>query len=245
MAATSPWLVCRQRRPEAYLRLYCFPPSGGSPGEYVRWADDLPDAEVWGIQPPGRGMRVTEREPPPASITEFVDGLIASVDFTGPFVFFGHSLGGLTAFETARALRAAGRPLPERLVLSAYPAPHLPHPRSPLHKLSDDELLVAVSKRYGGLPAALLEDPELVRLVLPAYRADFTIFETYQHVRQEPLDIPIHVLGGESDLASPFLPQWQEHTTADFTVELFPGGHFYLRDQPQEFLNTLRKLICP
>ncbi|MBL1103940.1 thioesterase [Streptomyces sp. 5-8] len=241
MADKSPWLVRRRRRPEASLRLYCFPHSGGSPGEYVRWADELPDVEVWGIQPPGRGTRVMET--PLDSIDTFVQGLVESVDFAGPFVFFGHSLGGLTAFETARALRAAGRPLPERLVLSAYPAPHLPHPRSPLHTLGDDELLAAVNERYGGLPAPLLADPELVRLVLPAYRADFTIFETYQHVRQEPLDIPISVLGGESDLASPYLPQWREHTTAECTVELFPGGHFYLREHPEAFMQALRKLI--
>ena len=35
--ATTPWLVCRLRRPDAAVRLYCFPHSGGSPGEFVRW----------------------------------------------------------------------------------------------------------------------------------------------------------------------------------------------------------------
>lgn len=241
MAARSPWLVCRRKRPEARLRLYCFPHSGGSPGEYVRWAEDLPDVEVWGIQSPGRGSRIAEA--PVTSIQEFTDGLVGTTEFVAPFVFFGHSLGGLTSFETARALRAAGRPMPERLVLSAYPAPHLAHPRSPLHTLRDDELLTAIDKRYGGLPDTLRQDPELVRLVVPAYRADFTIFETYKHDPQPPLDIPLSVLGGENDISTPLLPEWRQHTSADCTVQLIPGGHFYLREQPEEFMNVLRRLI--
>ncbi|MFC7979807.1 thioesterase II family protein [Streptomyces cinereoruber] len=241
--ATSPWLVCRRRRPDAALRLYCFPHSGGSPGEYVRWADVLDDVEVWGIQAPGRGSRVAEQ--PVTSIAEFVDGLLAATEFQGPFAFFGHSLGGLTAFETARALREAGRPMPERLVLSAYPAPHLDHPRTPLHTLGDTELLDAIDRRYGGLPPALREDPDLVGLVLPAYRADFTIFETYRHKSRPPLDTPITVLGGDEDLATPLLPEWRRHTAEAFELRLLPGGHFYLRERPEEFMNVLRSAICP
>ena len=33
------WLACRARRPEAKHRLYCFPHSGGSAGEFVVWVD--------------------------------------------------------------------------------------------------------------------------------------------------------------------------------------------------------------
>ncbi|MGW2892501.1 thioesterase II family protein [Streptomyces griseoruber] len=241
MTARSPWLLCRHKRPQARLRLYCFPHSGGSPGEYLRWADHLPDVEVWGIQAPGRGSRIAE--PPVTSVQAFVDGLLDSTEFIAPFVFFGHSLGGLTAFETARALRAAGRPLPERLVLSAYPAPHLNHPRSPLHTLGDDELLAAIDERYGGLPDTLRQDPGLVPLVVPAYRADFTLFETYKHEPQPPLDIPLSVLGGESDLTTPLLPEWRQHTSSDCTLRLLPGGHFYLRERPEDFMNVLRRLV--
>src|SRR5262249_34529677 len=141
-AAASPWLVCRRRRPAARLRLYCFPHTAGSPGEYVRWGDQLPEIEGWGIQPPGRGARITEE--PLTSVEAFTAGLLGETGFAPPFVFFGHSLGALTAFETARALRAAGAPLPGRLILSAFPAPHLERPRRPLHTLGDAELIAEV-----------------------------------------------------------------------------------------------------
>lgn len=241
-AARSPWLVCRRRQPAARLRLYCFPHTGGSPGEYVRWADELPEIEIWGIQPPGRGARITET--PLASIEAFTAGLLSDTGFAAPFMFFGHSLGGLTAFETARALRAAGAPLPRRLILSAYPAPHLEHPRSPLHALGDAELMTEVGRRYG-LPETLTGNPELLRLVVPAYRADFTIFETYRYRPAPPLPVPFSVLDGDADVAAPLLAGWRQHTSAGCTVELLPGGHFYLREQPGAFLEVLRRLACP
>src|SRR5205823_943244 len=93
----TPWLVCRQRRPEAAMRLYCLPHSGGSAGEYVRWSDGLPGVEVWGVQLPGRGQRVGE--PPLTRMPALVAALVASVPFRPPFALFGHSLGGLVAYE--------------------------------------------------------------------------------------------------------------------------------------------------
>ncbi|RKG78833.1 thioesterase, partial [Corallococcus exercitus] len=120
----SPWLACRIRRPDASMRLFCFPHSGGSVGEYVRWADLLPDIEVLGIQLPGRGARAEEA--PFTRLHDLVDTLVREVDFGTSFAFFGHSLGALVAFETARRLRDLGRAIPSALFLSAAPAPQLP-----------------------------------------------------------------------------------------------------------------------
>ncbi|RKH39255.1 thioesterase, partial [Corallococcus sp. AB050B] len=98
------------------MRLFCFPHSGGSVGEYVRWADLLPDLEVWGVQFPGRGARAEEA--PFTRLNELVDALVRAVDFGASFAFFGHSLGALVAFETARRLRDLGRTPPDALFLS-------------------------------------------------------------------------------------------------------------------------------
>ncbi|AXX30292.1 Thioesterase [Actinosynnema pretiosum subsp. pretiosum] len=111
-------------------RVFCFPHSGGSAGEFLGWTSQLPDVEVWAVQPPARGGRLDE--PGITGMGEFVDSLIASVDFGGgaPFAFFGHSLGAYTAYETARALRDRGLPGPFGLWVSALRAPHL-HEREP------------------------------------------------------------------------------------------------------------------
>src|SRR5262245_15104907 len=100
---TAKWTIRRISRPDAALRLFVVPHSGGSPGEYVRWADQLPEMDVAGIQLPGRGGRLSEQ--PLTSMDEVVTAVIENVHFAAPFILVGHSLGGLVAYEVALALR--------------------------------------------------------------------------------------------------------------------------------------------
>ncbi|WP_406205878.1 alpha/beta fold hydrolase [Kitasatospora sp. NBC_01560] len=229
--AGSPWLIARKRIEGTPARLYFFPHSGGSPGEYLRWAEQLPEVEIWGVQAPGRGSRIVEE--PLTGMAELVEGLVSAAEFGEPAVFFGHSLGALVAFETARALRAAGLPGPSALVVSACPAPDRRRARTTVHDLPDDELLAVVHERYGGLPPEITADPALLELIMPYYRADFTVYETYRYEPGEPLDVPLHVVGGEQDIPADLLAAWAGHTTGESSLTLLPGGHFYFRDPAQ------------
>ncbi|MFE7131604.1 thioesterase II family protein [Streptomyces sp. NPDC057638] len=226
---TGRWLIRRVPRPDAPLRLYCFPHSGGSPGEYLRWSESLEEIEVWGVQAPGRGSRIAER--PLTTLTELVDGLLAATAFVPPFAFFGHSLGALAAYETTRALAARGLPGPEFLVASACPAPDRPRSGPFVHDLSDKDLFDVIQRRYGGLPPELAADPALVELVMPYYRADFAMFETYRHRPGPEPELPLWVVGGDQDIPGELLGHWRPRTTGPFELRTLPGGHFYLRDE--------------
>ncbi|RKH48181.1 thioesterase [Corallococcus sicarius] len=236
------WLACRLRRPEAPVRLFCFPHSGGSAGEYVRWADALPDIEVWGVQLPGRGARAEET--PFSRMRELVDTLVAEVDFGTSFAFFGHSLGALVAFETARRLRDLGRTPPDRLFLSAAPAPQLPPRGIPASHLDDDGLITALAPTYGELAVELREDAELRELLLPGLRADLAVVESYRHEPHAPLDCAMTVTGGtQDDLTREELEPWRVHTTGPFDFHLLPGGHFYLREQKDSLLRLVAEAL--
>ncbi|MCY1020088.1 thioesterase II family protein [Pyxidicoccus sp. MSG2] len=226
------------KRPEASVRLFCFPHSGGSVGEYVRWADLLPDVEVWGVQLPGHGARAEEA--PFTRMRELVDTLVGAVDFGTSFAFFGHSLGALVAFETARRLRGLGRTPPGWLFLSAAPAPQLPARGIPASHLDEDGLLTALEPTYGELALELREDAELRELILPGLRADLSLVESYPHEAGAPLDCAMAVLGGtRDDLTREELEPWRVHTTGPFELHLLPGGHFYLREQKDTLLRLL------
>ncbi|MDT2009341.1 thioesterase [Rhodococcus opacus] len=244
-ASRSPWLLRRRPRPSAAGRLYCFPHSGGSPGEYLRWADSIPDAEVWGLQLPGRGARLGESAP--TTMAELVSAITAEVEFddSAPFAFFGHSLGALVAYETARALQAAGRPCPRRVYLSAYGAPHLHHPGPPMHELDGPGLVSAVETEYGPLPPELHDDPELYRLVLQGLRGDLAILATYRHTHSAPLGCPITALGGSEDEETPArLAAWDRYTTSAFDLRMFPGDHFYFREHTDDVLAFLAATLA-
>ncbi|MGW0331567.1 thioesterase II family protein [Streptomyces sp. NPDC003011] len=232
------WVVRRHRRPEAAVSLYCFPHAGGSPGEYVRWSDDLPGVQVWGVHLPGRTTRLAE--PPFTRIEPLVDALVAQVSFDGPFVFLGHSLGALVAFETARELRRRGRAQPERLIVSSCPAPPLRPVRSPLSTLPDDELCAEVERSWGESLDHVSDDPLLRAHTLACYRADFALLENYRHIPGRPLDIPVTVLAGGREPWTDRAGDWAAHT--DVPLEeprLLPGGHFYFRDGRQEALRAV------
>ncbi|MBB5120455.1 hypothetical protein AF335_11035 [Streptomyces eurocidicus] len=242
-AVTSGWIV--GGAVEAPLRLYCFPHAGGSAAEYLRWGRRIPGAEVYAIQPPGRATRFAE---PAVTSMEGLVGALLDEEFTGPYAFFGHSMGSLVAYEVTCALRDAGRPLPERLIVSSGPAPDTPRKRSGMHRLPDDELLSAVNGRHGGIPAEVLDHPELRAMATAGLRADYTVLEEYVWSGHAPLPVPLSVLAGDGETAlaeAGALTGWARHTTrGPVDVRTFSGGHFYLREQETEVVQrTLAELL--
>lgn len=239
---SSPWLSCRERRPEARCRLYCFPHSGGSPGEYLRWTNEMAEIEVIGIQLPGRARRYDE--PPYDRMGPLVEALLAAVEFDPPFAFFGHSLGALVAYETARVLREEGRSLPHTLFLSAQLPPHLPLPGPRLHEAGEDALIDSIREDLGLLASDLRADPALMHSILSAYRADLAVAETYAPAADAPLDCRLVVIGGTDDTrAESELAQWRAYTAAGFQLRMLPGDHFYLRDQRASLLRLLAEAM--
>jgi len=232
------WLLRRHKRPEAPVRLYFFPHSGGSAGEYLRWSDDLPDVEVFGVQTPGRGSRLDEE--PHNRMEDLVDALATGVDFSGPCAFFGHSLGAAVAYELAVVLRDRGLVGPRRLYLSAFEAPHTRRSDRDLHALDEPSLIAAVEELYGPLPPEIHEDLEWRRLVLGGLRADLEIVDTYHYTATAPLDCAITALGGTEDLvAEDDLAAWDRYTTGAFGLRMFAGDHFYFREQHHDVLRFL------
>ncbi|WP_328303158.1 alpha/beta fold hydrolase [Streptomyces sp. NBC_00435] len=239
MTAPRPrWALCRARDDSAALRMYCFPHSGGSPGEYMRWSDRLPGTEVWGVQLPGRGSRLAES--PFTDMPELVDAVVSGLGFTGPYVLFGHSLGALVAFETAHALRERGLPGPRALLLSGSAAPHVLRPFPSLSDLEGEELVAAVEKVYGPVPPEIHQDAELRDMLLDGLRADLRVVGQYTHRGRPALDVPITVFAGSGDDETPAeLAAWQACTTAACEVRMFQGDHFYFRESPDAFFTAL------
>lgn len=237
------WLVRSEPCEHPTLRLYCFHHAGGTAAEFTRWSRYLPDTvDVCAVQLPGRGGRIAER--PHTRMHPLVEELVGQLHVDVPFVFFGHSFGALVAFELALALRTAGSALPRHLFLSARPAPGLVVDAGSLHDLPDDEFVDVVHRRHGGVPAELRENAELRAVVLPYFRADYEVTETYQSTEHEPLAVPVTVLGGTDDeIGIEALEAWQEHVSGQFALRMFPGDHFYLRPHRTAVLDLVRAVV--
>lgn len=211
------------------MRLYCFPFAGGAAALFQGWDTDLPGVDVRAVEPPGRGTR--RREPPVRRVAPLVDAAVARVtaDGDGPFALFGHSFGGMIAFETARALARHGHPAPQAVFLGALPAAHLPKAARPIWNLPEPEF-VAEIRRYGGTPEEVLADPDLATLFLTALRADFEAFDTYRYQPGPPPACPVVVFGGTDDtrVGPVQLHAWRD-ILPSVRVRMLPGDHFFVR----------------
>ncbi|MTE21414.1 alpha/beta fold hydrolase [Streptomyces sp. TRM43335] len=210
------------------LTLYCLAHAGGSAMPYARWSAFLPPSvRVEPLELPGHGARIGE--PLVDRVDRLVDELVSAVrPERGPFALFGHSFGALLAFELARRARRAGTP-PDALLVAGRNAPAEPLSHRPVHDL-DDDAFVAALRRFGGMPEALVKQPGLLRMYLPALRVDLRLAETYVRTPGEPLDLPIVTFAGRRDvLTDPRgVLAWERETTAGFDLSLLPGGHFFV-----------------
>ena len=231
------------------MRLFCFPFAGVGASVYRGWADALgSDVDLRIVQLPGREARLKDQ--PMASVDAIVAALCGAMGplLDWPYAAFGHSLGGLIAFELLRALRDGGAPAPEHLFVSASRAPQLANPHPPLRHLPDLALLRHVDERYcGSVPRAVMESAELRAFLVPPLRADLTALETYTYRTAPPIACGISVFGGTSDSTVPSaaLEGWREQTSGSFRVRMVQGGHLYLQSARAVLVDAIRSdLSC-
>lgn len=240
---TNPWLVNYRPNRQATLRLFCFHYAGGGAHAYKHWAEALPrHVEVLGIQQPGRGARMFE--PLVSSCAPLVRALTESLLplLDRPFAFFGHSMGSIVSFETARRLRREHNLLPVHLFVSGRGGPRQRDVETCYSTLTEEELIEELI-RFEGAPQEFLKNPELMRMMLPTIRADFAVCENYTYESEPPLPCPITAFGGlqDQETSRERLEAWRDETSAAFSLEMFPGGHFFLHTLQAPLLQSIMR----
>lgn len=226
MSAAS-WIKRPRPRPDARARLFCVPHAGAGPSYFARWVTEAPpDIEICLVHLPGREARLSEL---PLDDLTAIAGRVAEeagplLDL--PFAFLGHSMGAVIAYEAVYRLPAE----PRRLFASASPPPHRLIEEPAISHLPDADFLAEVRRAYEGIPDAIWNDAQMMRVMLPSMRADFAAYETYEWTERPPLNCPITALGGSDDVLVPAdsIARWAELTSGDCETRIFDGGHFYL-----------------
>jgi len=197
--------------PPPRLRLVCFPNAGSAenvytgmegrgaarkPNPFALWASGA-GVELAAVQYPGREGR--RAETPLASARELAGALLpplltvlrggSAADDGVPFAFVGHSVGTWVQYETMRALRAVGFRAPVLLLLSAFPPPDIAAEQRPWAPDNRRTLLSEASFQQECRQWDVNEvvfDPGMWRAYEPLLRADFALFDTYEHTPPLP-----------------------------------------------------------
>lgn len=243
---SSAWVRVPTPTPNARLRLFCFPYAGGGASVFRSWSRMLPASlQVCPVQLPGREDRL--REAPFTAMSALMEALVPAVQpfLDKPFAIFGHSLGAVVGFELARHLRRQGEAQPVRLFVSSSRAPQVPDPDPPIHTLPEPEFIDEL-RNLKGTPEEVFQHRELLDMMVPLLRADFAVLETYEYREAPPLDCPISALGGldDDEVKRGELAAWRRQTTSAFTLRMFPGHHFFLRDTKNAVLRAIANDIA-
>ena len=222
-------------------RLFCFPYAGGNANVFSRWESfTCGNLEILPVQLPGRQERFLE--PAFATIDTLTKELaeVMSPLLDRPYGLFGHSLGALVAFELAHILSQKGLP-PAYLFVSARAAPQKMKTDRKKCSLLDDLHLVKELRDLNGTLPGILENIELLEVLLPSIRSDFSLVDNYIFVPGKRLRCAISAFGGLLDqkVSRPDLEGWSELSSGKFTLRMFPGDHFFLHRQETQLLGAI------
>ena len=240
--ASNARLECSVENHKSQFRLICIPNAGGEPSAYRSWGDDLgKEIKVFAVHVP-RSMERRHELPVRcwSELIRQVTDAILALDTDLPFFLFGHSFGGLIAFEATRELRHRCSSQPVALFVSGRPAPSL-GAVYPLNQLGDDDLhreLINIDPEI----QAPLRTEAVFQELLPRLRADLKVCDSYVYKQEPLLTVPIVAFAGRSDCVGTLerVSAWRHETLAPFVCHVFDGGHFFLKSAWPLFVNTLR-----
>jgi surfactin synthase thioesterase subunit len=205
-----------------------FPHAGAAAASYRKFATALAaGGDTYIVQYPQRAERL--REPAAETVHDLARGLFAAGPWrrAAPLRLFGHSMGGVVAFEFARIAESRGAAV-ERLWVSAAPAPSAVAAMPEL-PTNHDGLLADIAD-LGGTDADLLADQEFAELLMTAVGADYHVINRYTCGPGVRIRADICVLGARDDhrVDAADLRLWEDHTAGAFQLSWYNGGHFYL-----------------
>lgn len=240
--SSNRWFESLSTAREPQLRLFCFPYAGGSAHVFREWQQHFaPEIDVCLVHLPGRARRIGE--PPHMRLQPLVEDIADGIraELKGKFAFYGHSMGALISFELTRELRRRNWDSPVHLFLSACRAPTVVRAGPPTFDLPVQEFIAEIRK-LNGTPKEFLGNPEFQKALLPLLRADFEITDTYKYCAESPIACPINIYAGEQDelATAENVAPWELQTSAECTIRVFPGDHFFIQSQKTEFVKALR-----
>ncbi|HME46959.1 thioesterase II family protein [Mycobacterium sp.] len=229
-------------RTSAVRTLYIFPHAGGSAGSYVPFSRAFSiDLKRIAVQYPGRSDRhdVPDVTSIPALADEIYKMLSPAIKPDSRVAFFGHSMGGLVAFEVARRFEAVGAPI-AALFVSASPAPG--HAGYEYLQETDDDLLKMITELTG--TSSEFIGGQFGAQVLRTLR-NYGAITDYSCPPGTTVSCPIYAYAAAGDTAVSYesVLAWAGFTTSEFAIRVLAGDHFYITADVRDLAEDIQNRI--
>ena len=228
---------------KVHAQIVCFPPNGGGATSFRNWSTNMAKQgwEMFVVQPPGWEERFTEA--PVDDLQEIVQAVsseLAKLLTPTRFVFYGHSLGALLAFESAHYLQAKHTLCPRHLYVAAWSAPTIPykHPHNvPLDVFEPStptHVLTSYVQHFTYLDPLLAANPAILKRLKPCLAAGVNMCKAYTYKHAHELPCHITTLSGSKDDFAPTsnMPGWAKLLDKKYKygTEVYRGAHMFLQD---------------
>ncbi|MDW7695041.1 SDR family NAD(P)-dependent oxidoreductase [Flammeovirgaceae bacterium SG7u.111] len=240
--ATSKWWTSHTTKEAPQMYLYAFHDAGGSSSLYDTWEDLHPKIELRAIELPGRGARLND--PTFTDIKQISEVIASEINEHSkglPFAFFGHSMGGLIAFEVVRTLRNRAQKQPFTLFTSSTPALFSYNRLDYRDQMAEEELI----SRFPHLSSDRIKDENLRQDLIKIMRTDLGLISSYLYENKQPLNLPIISLRGMEDesVSLSQIELWSKETKASHETIERPGGHRYVENDTVFITNLINKKL--
>ncbi|MEY4589704.1 MAG: hypothetical protein RL497_1780 [Pseudomonadota bacterium] len=249
---SSPWLYpfSQTESKHSKIRLYCFPYAGGNANVFAKWPAALGNLiDVCAIALPGRWQR--QQEPSIACIYTLAWEIATALrdQPPKPFVFLGHSMGALLAFEVIQELRRQGAMLPEHLFVSGAQAPHTLNEAGANRRKKVSDMDAQEFFNYlhilSGTPEALLKDPQMREYIMLSMRPDLQAIDDWHYKPTKPLQQNISVFVGADDPVVDIsaAKSWRQHTAHQCDTSIIPGDHFFINTHTSLMAGKIKRIL--
>jgi surfactin synthase thioesterase subunit len=217
------------------VKLICIPYAGGNSYSFRDLQPFLGrHIEIITLELPGRGKRIVE--PLLADMHDMADDLYRQLlpHTKSPYLLYGHSMGAVLGNLVLHRLKQEWKGLPLHFFATGCAAPVFNDQRRLLHRLPDDQLMAEL-KEMGGMPDALLADPDLMEFFLPVIREDMKALECYQYEPLGRYSTGITVITGASEeITAAQAAGWAQESEKEIRILRYPGNHFFIIHQFQK-----------
>ena len=265
------WIYDYKKKPEAKLRMFCFPYGFGSASMYKDWQEYFGDnIDICAIKIPGLDSE-RMKEMPAEDIDSLMDTINTVIENANlldiPCVTFGNSWGSLFSYRLAKRLSCNPKSHVLTCFISGYTSPSLPN--TSLYQILDelgkigydhipteseirqtssiDEMCRAFISAWGQSVREGDMAIEGTKLSLPLIAAAYRLIEKFHYDENEQFDIPIVGFHGIDDYRVPLedMNAWENVTTKSYKMYTVPGDHeFIMKNQSEErVLKLLRENV--